>query len=86
MGEHNYAVVGMSTFLPADWKCLRLIFWVGVSEEGGEALLTILDSRIDEQVLGEDYKPKSEQRVFSSIFIVNVRELTFQNSVCSTLG
>ena len=34
-----------------------------MSEEGGEALLTILDSRIDDQVLGED---NSRQREFFS--------------------
>ena len=36
--------------------------WVGVSEEGGEDLLTILDSKIDEQVPGEDRKPNSGKR------------------------
>ena len=54
--------------------------WAGVSEEGGEALLTILDSRIDDQVLGED---NSRQREF--FFLWRILDMTFYR-ICFNLG
>lgn len=77
LGEHNYAVVGMS---PADRGGMSDEGWAGVSEEGGEALLTILDSRIDDQVLGED---NSRQREF--FFLWRILDMTFYR-ICFNLG